>query len=252
MTKIATLTDRIAKTATKIEKKEATLAKKVAQLEKVYAKLTKLGVASPEAFEMATYTAHENKDQIWEEKCNAEALEETVKRATNEINDIKATLEKYQTQLNKEIGTASVNETVNEVTDVFTKLKNDLVKTWNAWDIEARNKMKVAFKELGYKGALEAGFTKSDYNKKDRTDEQINEANVTAAEVLVQDLHKRIKNIVGEVTDFAGIKATQGTDGITVLNGFVHGTEGSAQVESVVAGGYNVQRLHVRVLVKAF
>lgn len=34
------------------------------------------------------------------------------------------------------------------------------------------------------------------------------------------------------------------------LNGVIQGTKASVSVESVFAGGYNIQRLHVRTLVK--
>lgn len=54
----------------------------------------------------------------------------------------------------------------------------------------------------------------------------------------------RIHAITGEVTDWDGIHYSGGA-----LNGVVYGKLGSVRVESILAGGYNIQRLHVRVLV---
>ena len=66
---------------------------------------------------------------------------------------------------------------------------------------------------------------------------------------MILDLIRRVKDITGEITDWSGIQATIGAQGFTVLNGYVIGKEGRARVESILAGGYNIQRLHVRVLV---
>ena len=84
---------------------------------------------------------------------------------------------------------------------------------------------------------------------KGKSDEQIHDDNVQAAENLIIDLIYRVRNLTGEITDWSNIRATAGTGGFTVLNGTVVGKEGIACVESITAGGYNIQRLHIRVLV---
>ena len=84
---------------------------------------------------------------------------------------------------------------------------------------------------------------------KGKSDEQIHDDNVQAAENLIIDLIYRVRKITGEITDWSDIRATVGTDGFTVLNGTVIGKEGITCIESITAGGYNIQRLHVRVLV---
>ena len=68
-------------------------------------------------------------------------------------------------------------------------------------------------------------------------------------ENLILDLLKRVTKITGPVTDWSGLRVTQGNMG-AVLNGIVIGEEGKARVESILAGGYAIQRLHVRTLVK--
>ena len=69
--------------------------------------------------------------------------------------------------------------------------------------------------------------------------------NHDAVESLVLDLQNRIAYKVGEITDYSHL-----TVGMKALNGSVTGKLGSCRVESILAGGYNIQRLHVRVLVK--
>ena len=73
--------------------------------------------------------------------------------------------------------------------------------------------------------------------------------NVQSAENPIIDLIYRVRNITGEITDWSDIRASARTGGFTVLNGTVIGKEGIACVESITAGGYNIQRLHIRVLV---
>lgn len=61
------------------------------------------------------------------------------------------------------------------------------------------------------------------------------------------DLYYRCSAVVGIIKDATGI--TMGMNGS--LNGIVVGDEGKASVRTILAGGYNIQRLHYRVLVNA-
>lgn len=59
------------------------------------------------------------------------------------------------------------------------------------------------------------------------------------------DFISRINNVVGTITDAKGLRIGDNGE----INGFVVGTEGKATVETIGAGGWNIQRFHYRVLV---
>lgn len=82
------------------------------------------------------------------------------------------------------------------------------------------------------------------------TPEQIHANNVKEGKRVILDLTDRVTKITGPITSYAGLRLTQGNGGWAVLNGFVEGEDGKASVESILAGGYAVQRLHVRTLVR--
>lgn len=82
------------------------------------------------------------------------------------------------------------------------------------------------------------------------TDEQIHANNVKEGKRVILDLTDRVTKITGPITSYAGLRLTQGNGGWAVLNGYVVGEDGKASVESILAGGYAIQRLHVRTLVK--
>lgn len=66
-----------------------------------------------------------------------------------------------------------------------------------------------------------------------------------AARHWIIDFYYRVAKKVGNVTEVSGLKW-----GGRALNGFVKGDKGTAIVETIEAGGYNIQRWHLRVLVK--
>lgn len=62
----------------------------------------------------------------------------------------------------------------------------------------------------------------------------------------MMDLIRRVNEVVGSITDASGLSI----DVKGNLNGFIIGTTGKAEVETIGAGGWNIQCFHYRVLVK--
>jgi len=71
--------------------------------------------------------------------------------------------------------------------------------------------------------------------------------------IIDKDLEKRkiafIKRITDKVGEISTADLKLGQDGS--INGTVEGSQGKATVTSIIAGGYNIQKAHYRVLVKA-
>ena len=141
-----------------------------------------------------------------------------------------------------------VSVLITDMPDILRELQEELVMRWDKWDMERRDKIIADYRELDYK-EFSRKYTHADVVFKSKTDEPIHDDNVQAAENLIIDLIYRVRSITGEITNWSNIRVTAGTGGLTVLNGTVIGKEGIACVESITAGGYNIQRLHIRVLV---
>ena len=68
------------------------------------------------------------------------------------------------------------------------------------------------------------------------------------AEAKYYNIVTKIQKICGEVTDAKNLYIAHNGE----LNGYVYGNNGNAEVRTIGAGGYNVQRFHFRTLVKKF
>lgn len=243
--KIETLNDRIQNAEIKIEKKSNTIIKKEALIVKKEAKIKALGF-DPSADK---YEVNKKSNEAYWLICDVDWLQDDIKRGSGEIEETKVSLEKYKAQLAGEIEKESI--LLKDIPESMKQMQADLVERWDTWDVERRNRMKDDYKTLGW-NEYSKKYRGSDVQFKDKTDEQIHSSNIQDAKYLILDLYYRVKNITGEITDWSNVHACQGSYGMTVLNGFVIGKEGRAEIESILAGGYNIQRLHIRVLVKEY
>ena len=232
--KIETLSERIANAENKIGRKQLTIAKKKALIDKKRQLIEAKGLANSDSAEALTL------------KWDIEHYTDDISRLEREIAKITLSLAEYRNQLSGLMERVSV--LIMDMPDVLKGLQEELVERWDKWDIERRDRIQADYRELDYK-EFSRKYTHADVMFKGKSDEQIHNDNVQSAENLIIDLIYRVRKITGEITDWSDIRATNGTGGFTVLNGTVIGKKGIARVESITAGGYNIQRLHIRVLV---
>ena len=232
--RIETLSERIANAENKIGKKQRTILKKQELIAKKQHLLDTKYITISDSPEARTL------------KWDIEHYTYDISRLEREISETTLTLDNYKKQLTGLM--ERVNVLITDLPDVLRKLQEELVMRWDKWDMERRDKIIADYRELDYK-EFSRKYTHADVMFKSKTDEQIHDDNVQAAEDLIIDLIYRVRSITGDITDWSNIRATAGTGGFTVLNGTVIGKEGIACVESITAGGYNIQRLHIRVLV---
>ena len=176
-------------------------------------------------------------------KWDIEHYTDDISRLEREITETTHTLDNYRKQLTGLMERVSV--LITDMPNVLKGLQEELVERW---DIERRDRIQSDYRQLDYK-EFSSKYTHADVMFKGKSDEQIHDDNVQAAEDLIIDLIYRVRKIMGEITDWSNIRASVGTGGFTVLNGTIIGKEGIACVESITAGGYNIQRFHIRVLV---
>lgn len=223
--------------------------KKEAQVQKLENKIAKweANKTSEKAFlkELGDWLeAYPDREEKWREewlgKCNNE-----IRWASRDLEEAKATLEKYYNMLEVE---KQKENSINELPELFNDLQKLLIEKWDEFDINYRDRLISEYKTLGYKEFYKK-HSYACYDKMYESDEQIHENNVKASKEVILDLINRVSFITGEIKDYSQLRLNRDNNGWLILNGNVIGNKGTAKVESIYAGGYNIQRLHIRVLV---
>lgn len=209
------------------DKVNATIAKVLARLEKLQS-MTPEQIAKKYKeqwlYEVALDTAKEqlenNKNKLEEAK-RLDAKEE-------ERNDKKTALNAA-----KEI---AMSKLPAEIEDWFEQVKHTCIVA----TIEARN-----FERSKNR------FQTKNYALASMSDEEIEQDVERKVENMKLNLLDRVSEKCGEIKGCRNVRVENGNinEG-TAINGTFFGTKGTATVKSITAGGYNIQRFHVRVLVK--
>jgi len=198
----------------------------------------------------------------------AEFVEEVdfdIRYATRDLTDAKKMLIKYENQLDVE---NQKQNALNGLPEIFTIFKEQMIKNWDAFDIARRERIKEDLDEF-WKTKFESKYAENEAkgilvsrygvqsfwslcDKVHEIDEEIHRQNEKDVKHLILDFIKRTEGITGTITSFSNLYLAQNNQGFSIFNGYIEGEKGKAKVESILAGGYNIQRLHIRVLVKSF
>ena len=244
---IIDLKEKVKKAEEAVAKAQKTIERHTVQMEKKLKIVTDHGWNPEDPF--CRYNTSEHDEAYWAITDYTDKVED-IKSATKKLVEKERILQNWKDRL--EAAEAKEHKFMTEVPDCMKTMMGELIIKWDEHDKERRERLGKIYDKVGYyaffKGTPENHHwdthTYADYNFMFLTDDEIHNANVRAAESLVMDLYSRINAITGEVTDWSYIEYNGGA-----LNGIVHGQLGSVRVESILAGGYNIQRLHVRVLV---
>ena len=203
---------------------------------------------------------------------------DSIKSAYQAINEKKNTLARYQELLEK---AEQKEKALANLPQCMKDWMKDMVEIWDAWDAKKKESVKEAHEtvreiekreyareaELGYNYAvmkndetlkairseiadIRKRYTEFEWRELPYlSEEQIHELNVKSAKDLVQNLYERVCHIVGFFEDASGLEVSRNNEGFAVINGIVKGNGKIAKVQSVGAGGWNIQRFHIRVLV---
>lgn len=279
MATIKFLQERIQKAQETITKKQNTITKKQIQIQKKEVMLqTKFGVTNIESAKWDR--TNPNHHDIYWTICDIENLQGDIIRGSNEIAEKQEALKKYQEELQHELEKAASRDVkvILEFLDMWKQNCKDYysrsllrwIETWNEYhkvDLEycdwqnhggwndpkdVQEAWKNRLKEA--RGAhREWGFL----NRYIIVDIIDNKRNYRLNDCLIQmDLDyeanvkydfiiERTNKIVGQITDASGLSIGSKGD----LNGFIIGTRGVAKVQTIGAGGWNIQCFHFRTLI---
>lgn len=174
------------------------------------------------------------------------------------LYDGRKTLEKYQKQLEAQV---AKDNTMNDIPEVIKKFAKELEDRWNEYDMWKKEEIRKELRNAPeYRNREE--YRKFQYDMRQKwgvnyydfacytTEDQIKKSNKAAVDSLVLNLVNRTVEIAGTIKDAKGLRLDRDNNGYAIINGIVIGEKGKARVESIDAGGYNIQRYHIRVLVK--
>lgn len=277
MAKKETVIARIQKAEENIAKKQNTVTKKTATIAKKAAKVEKAG------FEVDALRNHcgnvhseEERDAIWT-VYDIETLEDDIKRLRKEIDELEGKLDGYRADLKKiEEKEASRNvQVILRFLEMWKGMVKDYYENCVPKWIEARDAYyeadRVCCQESNYGdwrrtgdktklNALEEArkLEKARFKQWDfLTPYIIGYKNISLdwdkiqsdldyeAERKYDFIIERTNEVVGQITDASNLDI--GCTG--ELNGYIIGTSGKAKVQTIGAGGYNIQCFHFRTLV---
>lgn len=234
---------RLAKAQETVTKKEALLQKYIKKEQKIRNQILEHGW-DPDGDRHQVYGTPEHHDCYWM-MCDLADAQDSIERTKKVIIEKQETVQKWEQKLAEQIKKDSEKDLIPEVLKQYEGI---LIQNFDKNDADRKNFFRQKYDELGYRQFCQKySYTMIDFMRE--TAEDTHRNNVRTAGNLVMNLWNRVKDICTDVTEVKlHLENANEWEGICI-NGFVIGTEGNAKVESIYAGGYNIQKLHIRTLV---
>lgn len=234
----------------RIEKKLSQINKIERRIEKHGAKLTDEQKKMAMELKWSELSAYAGRDY------DLQMAMDYYRSAVKDLATAKEQLEKIKVQ---EMAKTAKENTLANMPDAMKEFKQRMLDGWNSYDKGLRQFYRNKYDELiakypvnsiqGYKDFIKE-YKYSAYEMMHMSDMEIESQNLKAIDQLIVNLLDRVIEKTGTIVDASGLIVTSGNNGYAVINGFIKGENGSCVVESISAGGYNIQRYHIRTLVK--
>ena len=121
----------------------------------------------------------------------------------------------------------------------YKKEKQEL-KYFNVWNGDYNKKMRELIEKYG-KWVVGDLALRSPKDAEEQIIKNIERDAIKKEQMLIKRVNKAVGTIVKSITLNVGVNGE--------LNGIIEGVNGKCKIETIYAGGYNIQCLHYRVLV---
>lgn len=237
--KATEIREKLTKANEVVDKRVTTIANQEAKAAKILTQIRAKGWDETNPWCMQDTEVHH--DCYWL-ICDYNRAVESVKDSNKKLQDLQRIAQGWSDKLQKQ---ADLETTIaTRMPEVFRTLRDQLAQEWTGYEIDERERMTSDRHTMDYR-EFNKKWSYSRREELDRPVESIIASQEREAEMFIVDLYNRVVAVTGNVTDWwSGIRFVG-----KALNGVVVGQNGIARVETILAGGYNIQRLHYRVLV---
>lgn len=267
MATIEFLRNRFQKAQEQLSKKENTFNKKSAMIVKKVDQINKMGYNWMDILK-SPYSSDKTFQKAQELAWSVDTLTDDVKALHKSLEELRTKVAKYEAEL-QEAEEKANSRNVKVILD-FLQAWKEKVRTYyteifptyleesrefhekshvyhNTWisDMKERKAKRAEWKAVGNAFMSRWSFI-INYDNRSKLDiEKLNKDLDREADRKYDFIIERTNEIIGQITDASGLTIGQKDD----LNGFIVGTKGTASVQTIGAGGYNIQCFHFRTLI---